>query len=227
MRVDFSSTYAHTNGVRDLTLLPESGVWHAPSRTLVVADVHLGKAAAFRAGGIAVPDGDDARDLDRLAAMVENHEATRLVVAGDLFHAPSGLSRELEELLGQFLKRIDVPVVLTIGNHDAKMPTLPAGLITAPGLDLANDGPFVVHDPVDAKPGRLHIAGHLHPVIRIRDGHRTAMRLPCFWKQENLLVLPAFGSFTGGAIIKPAAGDRIYTALRDQVVEIPATAWAG
>jgi len=213
--------------VKNLTLLPEPAVWHAPSRTLVVADVHLGKAAAFRAGGIAVPDGDDAQDLARLAALVAKQDATRLVVAGDLFHAPSGINPELLQSLGGFLQQIAIPLVLTIGNHDAKLRKLPDGLEVVNHLDLSDDGSRVVHDPADAKPGRFHIAGHLHPVIRIRDGRRTAMRLPCFWQQENLLILPAFGSFTGGAIIKPAAGDRIFTALRDQVVEIPSTAWAG
>jgi len=223
--VDFSLAKAHSKVVQDLTLLPEAAVWHAPSQTLVVADVHLGKAAAFRAGGIAVPDGDDARDLENLAALVEKHKASRLVVAGDMFHAPSGIRVELLELLKRFLDRIGVPVVLTIGNHDAKLRSIPSGVIAVDHLDLANEGPRIVHDPASSTPGRFHMAGHLHPVIRIRDGRRTCLRLPCFWQQENLLVLPAFGSFTGGSIIKPGPQDRVFTALRDQVVEIPAAAW--
>jgi len=212
--------------VKNLTLLPESAVWHAPSRTLVVADVHLGKAAAFRVGGIAVPDGDDAHDLARLAALVAKHNAARLVIAGDLFHAPSGISPELLQSLKGFLHQIGIPLVLTIGNHDAKLRKLPDGVEAVSHLDLADEGPRVIHDPADAENGRFHVAGHLHPVIRLRDGRRTALRLPCFWQRKDLLVLPAFGGFTGGAIIKPTAGDRIHTPLRDQVVEIPPGAWA-
>lgn len=212
--------------MHSLTLLPESAVWHAPSRTLVVADVHLGKAAAFRAGGIPVPEGDDSHDLARLAALVARHDAARLVIAGDLFHAPAGVTPALESRLRDFLKTIAIPLILTIGNHDAKLRALPADLTAMPRLDLADDGPRVVHDPADATPGGFHIAGHLHPVIRIRDGRRTSLRLPCFWWRENLLVLPAFGSFTGGSIITPAAGDKVFTTLRDQVVEIPAAVWS-
>jgi uncharacterized protein len=211
--------------MKDLTLLPECAVWHAPSRTLVVADVHLGKAAAFRVGGIAVPDGDDAGDLTKLSALAAKYDAVRLVVAGDLFHAPSGICPGLLELLSGFLREIAVPVVLTIGNHDAKLRTLPDGIAALPWLDLADDGPRVVHDPADAGSGRFHIAGHLHPVIRLRDGRRTALRLPCFWQRRDLLVLPAFGAFTGGSIIKPATGDRVHAMVRDRVVEIPASAW--
>lgn len=206
----------------DLTLLPESAAWHGPTRTLVVADVHLGKAAAFRAGGIPVPEGDDCNDLARLATLVGRHQAARLVVAGDLFHAPTGLTPALESRLAEFLTTISIPLILTTGNHDAKLRSLPGGITAMPHLDLTADGPRVVHDPADATlPGRFHIAGHLHPVIRIRDGRRTSLRLPCFWQQPNLVVLPAFGSFTGGATITPARGDRVFTGLRDRIVEIP------
>jgi uncharacterized protein len=211
--------------IEDITLLPESAIWHAPTRTLVVADLHLGKAAAFRAGGIAIPDGDDTHDLDRLTTLVAKSDAARLVIAGDLFHAPAGMTRALLGHLDDFLQNISIPLVLTIGNHDAKLRKLPAGVIAAPSLDLADGGPCVVHDPADAMPGKFHIAGHLHPVIRLKDGKRTSLRMPCFWQSPQLLVMPAFGTFTGGSIIKPAAGDRIFAVLRDKIVEIPPAAW--
>jgi DNA ligase-associated metallophosphoesterase len=208
--------------MHDLTLLPESAVLHSPTRTLVVADVHLGKAAAFRAGGIPVPEGDDAHDLDRLAALIRKHNAARLVIAGDLFHAPAGVTPALESRLAGFLTDLAIPLVLATGNHDRKLRGLPANIAATPHIDLAPGGPRVVHDPADiAEPDCFHIAGHLHPVVRIRDGRRTSLRLPCFWQRENLLILPAFGTFTGGSVITPARGDRVFTALRDQIVEIP------
>jgi len=160
--------------MHDLTLLPESAVWHAPTRTLVVADVHLGKAAAFRAGGIPVPEGGDADDLARLLALVRKHAAARLVIAGDLFHAPAGVTPALEALVAGFLTNLGVPFLLATGNHDAKLRGLPAGITAAPWVDLTSDGPRVVHDPADATAtGRFQLAGHLHPVFRLRDGRRT------------------------------------------------------
>jgi len=211
--------------VKSLKLLPESAVWHARSRTLVVADVHLGKAAAFRAGGIPVPEGDDSHDLARLAALVARHAAARLVVAGDLFHAPAGVTPVLSSRVADFLATIGIPLVLTTGNHDARLRRLPDEIIAVPFLDLAPRGPRVIHDPADATPGRFHIAGHLHPVVRLRDGRRSSLRVPCFWRRENLLVLPSFGTFTNGSIIAPAAGEGIYVALHDKIVEIPAAVW--
>ena len=41
-----------------LALLPERAVWREDTRTLFVADVHIGKAAHFRASrGVPVPAG--------------------------------------------------------------------------------------------------------------------------------------------------------------------------
>ncbi|OYV00284.1 MAG: hypothetical protein CFE26_24210, partial [Verrucomicrobiales bacterium VVV1] len=41
------------------------------SRALIVADVHLGKSATFRAKGLPVPEGDNEHDLGRLAALID------------------------------------------------------------------------------------------------------------------------------------------------------------
>ncbi len=208
-------------GHPSITLLPDAAAWHAPSRSLIVADVHLGKSAAFRAMGVPVPDGDDARDLARLAALAAREKAARLVIAGDLFHAPSGVTPELESLLADFLAKLGIPLALTTGNHDAKIRALPPGIAATPHLDLSDGGPRVIHDPAEAAADRFHIAGHIHPVVRIRDGRRTSLRLPCFWRSGRVLVLPSFGGFTGGSIITPGEGDSVFAAMRGRVVEIP------
>ncbi|NBP80976.1 hypothetical protein EBU58_09735, partial [bacterium] len=47
-------------------LLPGRGAWLPTSRTLLVADLHLGKAASFRHAGLPVPEGSSGGDLQRL-----------------------------------------------------------------------------------------------------------------------------------------------------------------
>ncbi len=203
-----------------IILHPEGAAFLSVSSTLVVADVHLGKSAAFRAKGLPVPEGDNARDLARLLALVEKSAAAHLVIAGDLFHAPSGITPELETALGGFISELGIPVTLVAGNHDVKIKQLPPQLRNVPHLDLAGNC-RVIHDPAHASGKQLHLSGHWHPVVKIPDGKRTSLRLPCFLLRGNTLVLPAFGSFTGGAIVKPMAGDRIFVALRENVVELP------
>lgn len=203
-----------------VTLLTEGAVILSDSSTLIVADVHLGKSAAFRAKGLPVPEGDNARDFRRMLDLAKKSAAAQLVIAGDLFHAPSGITPELESALDDFISQLGIPVTLVVGNHDVKIKRLPGALRCVPHLDL--DGNCcVIHDPAHATGAHFHLAGHLHPVVKIPDGKRMSLRLPCFLLRENTLVLPAFGSFTGGAIIKPVAGDRIFVTLRDDVVELP------
>lgn len=203
-----------------LNLLPEGAVYLMDSATLVLADVHLGKSAAFRAKGLPVPEGDTARDLGRVRALVEKQGAARIVIAGDLFHAPSGITPELEAELDDFVNDIGIPVILVLGNHDEKLRVIPPGLESVRELDLG-ENLRVVHDPADARGGSLHLCGHHHPIVKIPDGKRTSLRFPCFFNHGNQLVLPAFGSFTGGAVVHPEPEDRVFVALRDQVIELP------
>jgi uncharacterized protein len=204
-----------------ISLLAEGAVFLTNDSTLIVADIHLGKSAAFRARGLPVPEGDCARDLARLAALVEGSRARHLVIAGDLFHAPSGMTEDIETALADFVSRLEIPITLVVGNHDVKIRQLPAGITRVPHLDLEPQL-RIIHDPARLSGDRLHIAGHWHPVVKIPDGKRTSLRLPCFLFRNHMLVIPAFGSFTGGSILDVQPDDRVFVALRDEVVELPA-----
>jgi DNA ligase-associated metallophosphoesterase len=201
-----------------IALLPGKAVL-LPDRSLVVADLHLGKATAFQAKGLAIPEGDSDADLNRLGTICEQAGATRLLINGDLFHSPAGLSEEIERLLETWLTTLSIPVQLIIGNHDAKLRRLPTALNPVESIDAA--GFHIVHDPADAPAGRPAICAHWHPVARIADGKRTSLRLPCFLLRGSSLVLPAFGTFTGGAILDREKGDRVFVAPGDRVIEVP------
>ncbi|WP_193213173.1 ligase-associated DNA damage response endonuclease PdeM [Luteolibacter marinus] len=201
-----------------IELLPEKAVLLA-DRTLVVADLHLGKAIAFQAKGLAIPEGDSDSDLASLATLCQQQNASRLIIDGDLFHSPAGLTTAIEQSLESFMEKLGIPVQLVIGNHDRKIARLPAKLEPVPSIEAA--GFHIVHDPGEARDDRPTIAAHWHPVARIADGKRTSLRLPCFLIRGEMLVLPSFGSFTGGAIVEPRKDDRIFVAPGDQVIEVP------
>jgi DNA ligase-associated metallophosphoesterase len=190
-----------------LQLLPGKAVL-LPDRTLVVADLHLGKATAFQARGLAVPEGDSPADLHRLGILCEQ-----------VFHSPAGLSLEIERLLETWLFAIGLPVELVLGNHDLKLRRLPSWLTAVHSVEHA--GIHLVHDPADAPEGVPVVAAHWHPVAKIADGKRTSLRLPCFLLRRNMLVLPSFGTFTGGAIVDREDGDRLFVAPGDRVIEVP------
>lgn len=201
-----------------IDLLPQGAIL-LPDQTLVAADVHLGKASAFQARGLAVPEGDSSADLARLTLLVRRHHASRLIINGDLFHSSAGFTLDIEQSIQTWLSNIGVPVLLVVGNHDHKLPRLPQNLESVTSIQVKNF--HIVHDPADVENHRPAIAAHWHPVARIADGKRTSLRLPCFLLRDGILVLPSFGSFTGGAIIERKAGDRVFVFPRDQVIEVP------
>src|SRR5436190_20499208 len=69
---------------QSLRLLPDHAVYWPARNTLLVADLHLGKDAAFRTAGVPVPAGSTAKDLSRLSSLIGLSGAQRLVILGDL-----------------------------------------------------------------------------------------------------------------------------------------------
>jgi len=191
-----------------------------------MSDLHLGKAATFRRAGIPVPEGSAQRDLARLEDLVRTHGVRRLIVLGDLFHAKGGCTPEVFAEFAAVRERIaDTSVVLVLGNHDRAVGRLPASLGIDACLPSLDEPPFhFVHEPatsVEASARDLFtVAGHLHPTVSIRSpsGDRLADR--CFVAEPTVLVLPAFGSFTGGHRIEPAEGMRLWIARDDGVADV-------
>lgn len=203
-----------------LRLLPDAALLVLAEEThLVAADLHLGKSAAFRAHGLPVPEGDTARDLDRLSKLIAEHRPDQLVIAGDLFHAEAGSGEGVLDAFMAFLDGIAIPFTLVSGNHDRKIRKMPPSIAQAGHLDIGDLR--IVHKPDDAAGGMANLCGHIHPVLRIPDGRNTSLRMPCFHLRGNILTLPAFGSFTGGHIVKPGKGDRFFVTHNGAVIEVP------
>ena len=54
-------------------LLPEHALWWPEGGVLFVADLHLGKAATYRALGQPVPSGTTTENLRRLSLLVQHY----------------------------------------------------------------------------------------------------------------------------------------------------------
>lgn len=206
---------------RRATLFPERALLLERGATLVVADVHLGKAAAFRSGSVAVPSGSTTADLDRLTGLLERTRARRLLILGDFLHAREGRKpRTLAAARGWRARHPDLEVVLVRGNHDrdAGDPPGELGFVCVDG-PFVEDGLAFVHEP-RALRGAYVLAGHLHPAVRLAGPARERAHLPAFVLGTRIGVLPAFGSFTGSARVSPGARDRVYVVAGESVVRV-------
>jgi metallophosphoesterase superfamily enzyme len=86
---------------------------------------------------------------------------------------------------------------------------------------------ILTHEPMERRDiplGKINMAGHLHPGARLEGKGRQGITLPCFWFAPNQLILPAFGSFTGLATIRPSEQDHVYIIIENKVMEISLTA---
>lgn len=204
-----------------LVLMPEHTLWMPERKTLLIADAHFGKAATFRAGGIFVPRGTTATTLARLDAALTRTDAARLIFLGDLLHAREGRSPETLRLVAEWrASRAAVEMVLVRGNHDRAAGDPPESLgiacVDAPMLE----GPFAFTHHPRVVDGCYDIAGHVHPAVRLRGRGRQWERLACFWVRSDVMVLPAFGDFTGLGDVELAEGDRAFAVADGAVVEV-------
>jgi DNA ligase-associated metallophosphoesterase len=195
-------------------------VWPA-RRTLLVADAHFGKAAAFRARGMPVPAGTTANNLARLSALIDAHGVERVVFLGDLFHARESHAPVTLKALREWREeRAGLELLLVEGNHDRNAGRVPLELRVEEVGEPYTEGPFAFcHHPRPFMNSYV-LAGHLHPAYLL-SGKRESLRLPCFWLGERVGVLPAFGDFTGTYRITPAGNDRIYALADGRVIEMP------
>lgn len=206
----------------DADLLADRALFLPGARTLIVADVHWGKAAAFRALGVPVPHGTTQSGLARLDAVIARTAAAHLLVLGDLWHAREGMTdATLRTIAAWRATRASLEITLVRGNHDHRAGDPPAHLdITCVNAPLPF-GPFsLCHHPCEREDGYV-LAGHVHPVARLHGRGRQRITLPCFAFGARSGLLPAFGEFTGGAVIDQRDYERTYVIADDHVLPLP------
>ncbi len=203
--------------------LPQRALFWLGRCWLVVADVHVGKAATFRARGVPVPQGTTTANLARLTGLIDALQPQRIVFLGDLLHAREAHRAEAMTQLERWRRQHSaLPMTLVEGNHDRHAGALPARFeIEAVAEPWRVDGVALCHHPQRIDRAGV-VAGHLHPCVRLYGAAGDSVRLPCFWQRDGLLTLPAFGEFTGGAPIVRENGDRVIAVADDRLVEIPA-----
>jgi len=213
----FSGALTVELGDEQLVLLPQKAAFWPRERMLIIADIHFGKAAAFRSFGIPVPKGTTTENLQALDALIELTGANHVLFLGDFLHARAAHAASTQAaMLAWRRRRCDLILTLVRGNHD-KHAGDPAGEL---GIDLVDEpytvGPYsFCHHPDIAAPGYV-LAGHVHPVYVLAT-RSDALRLPCFIAGPTRMILPSFGAFTGGHALKPEPGERIWVSSGEAV----------
>ena len=148
-------------------LHPLKAIFWEEMSCLLIADLHLGKAAHFRKQGIPVPMGVTDANWDRLISLLVEFSPARVLFLGDLFHsAYNHICEEFIDLVKQFSQ---ISFELVIGNHDILEKDFYLNnniIVHDPTLKI---GPFQFsHFPVDEfSTDQYNIAGHISPLCAI------------------------------------------------------------
>lgn len=174
------------------------GVAYLPdSATMAVSDLHLEKGAAFARRGMLLPPYDTAATLARLQVAVNRFNPKSIISLGDSFHDTKG-SADLPAPYRDALMALQQgrDWIWIEGNHD---PEPPVGLGGAYYAAFTIETLTFRHEP-SMGDAAGEIAGHLHPVARVvRRG--KGVRRACFASDGVRMLMPAFGSTTGGLLL--------------------------
>ncbi|WP_224487742.1 ligase-associated DNA damage response endonuclease PdeM [Robertkochia flava] len=199
---------------QEFQLHPYGAAYWKERSTLLIADVHLGKATHFRKNGMAVPEETMFEPYKKLEAVCERFKPETLCFLGDLFH--SYINNEWL-LFETWVRNATPELILVTGNHDI----IPEHKLEAVGVSIKDEwciGSFLLtHEPCE-KTAYFNICGHIHPGIRLKGPGRQTLKLPCFFQKEKQLILPAFGEFTGKYIMSPDKTDRVFAVTPEEVV---------
>ena len=161
------------------------------TKTLLIADPHIGWEVALQAKGIHVPS-QTTKILNKLTDIMSKYKPDRLVILGDVKYtvvkAEYGEWHDIPDFFNKLLNCIgDIAIVR--GNHDANLePLLPESvkILPATGAIIGDVGVFHGHkwpSPILLKCKTL-VMGHLHPVVVFRDpaGFRLTRQV---WMKAN------------------------------------------
>ena len=176
-----------------LTALPSGALWWHERNLLCVSDLHLGKSERMaRRGGPMLPPYEARETLGRLEADIRLTDPAIVVCLGDSFDDLEA-SRALEADSVAWLHALKAGRrwIWIEGNHDP-------GPVDLGGthLDTLYEPPLIFRHI--ASPGsRAEVSGHYHPKARLSARGRGVSR-PCFLLDDARLILPAYGTYTGG-----------------------------
>jgi len=176
-----------------LTALPSGALWWGERGILTVSDLHLGKSDRIaRRGGQMLPPFDVHDTLLRLEHDIRHTNASTVICLGDSFDDLAA-AESLTEEARFWIKRLQVgrSWIWIEGNHDA-------GLATLGGTHLVEftASPLIFRH-IASISAKAEISGHYHPKATLHSKGRAITRR-CFLYDKTRVILPAYGTYTGG-----------------------------
>ena len=181
-------------GGHDFLASASGALFWPAEQALLVADLHLEKASWFARLGQFLPPYDSQATLASLVGEVGMTGARKIYCLGDSFHDRFGCDR-LPAPARKLLLGLTSAFhwVWIVGNHDPGFADHCGGRIEE---ECEISGIVLRHEAKPAE-SRPEMSGHFHPKLRLQLKGRNVSRR-CFVASPAKLILPAYGSLTGG-----------------------------
>ncbi len=206
----------------------ERAVFLEDTRTLVVSDLHVGFEIELGRGGVFIPPQEEAF-AQKLHSIYRKAGAKRLLLLGDVKHSFVGPTYDEEDFVVGFLRALlkaRMKVEIVPGNHDGDLANVvPRGIRMHPadGAVIGNAGVFHGHTwpRVELLSCKNLLLSHIHPAVAFVDTLGAFHKEPCFLAttllapqmafnfpgvranlSAHVLVMPAWNSLLGGAIVQ-------------------------
>lgn len=194
------SGYALRLAGEELLASGSGALWWPERRVLAVSDLHLGRSGRFaRRGGALLPPYETETTLERLEAEITLRDPAVVICLGDSFDddaAAGELAPKHRDWLLRMMAGRDW--IWIAGNHDPG----PEGLAGSLRAEMRIGALVFRHIAESGAVGE--VSGHYHPKARLAGRARA-----CFLTDGARVILPAFGTYTGGMDCR----DAVFSAL--------------
>lgn len=187
------SHHAFTLAGETLHALPSGALYWPAQALLAVSDLHFGKSERrVRRGGMVLPPYEVQDTLTRMQADLDTTRAATVICLGDSFDdlaASDGLPDDARLWIARL--QAGRRWIWAEGNHDP-------GPIDLGGTHLAEVRlPPLTFRHIADPAATAEISGHYHPKAQIRTRAGSLSR-PAFLIDGARVILPAYGTYTGG-----------------------------
>lgn len=172
------------------------------SKTLILADLHLGAEETLQNKGFFIPKTQTKKLLERIEKLLSTHKPKKIILAGDIKHSFGTILndewRDVRTLL-QLTKKHKVKTIIVKGNHDQIL----APILKTESIEMKNsiiiENFLIIHgdkkeNEKEFEQAQGLIIGHEHPSLLLDDGVRKE-QYKCLlkgnYKDKTLYILPS------------------------------------
>ncbi len=180
-------------GTTNFNLQSDGSIYWPQHNTIILADLHLEKASFYAHHNIAnIPPYDSLDTIKKLYKKLEILPIKKIILLGDIFHDDYGLKR-MQKVTKSMLQKlcINYEVIWIVGNHDGLSAPKEANICNDYSLDKIY---FTHYSKTNSS---LEISGHYHPKAKFQINGKNFSK-PCFLISKKKIILPSYGTFTGG-----------------------------